>query len=270
LLELNYYMLIDSHCHLHDKKYEHEISKVIDEAKRSGVEKIITIGTSIEDSAKAVELAKEYGNVFAVAGVHPHEDLDKSLHDIETGLKELLDSSKNNIVGIGECGLDIPQGDVPYETRDIEEQRELFKMQLGLAVQRELPAVLHNRNSDPELLDVLQLYKGTKLTGVAHCFVSGWDFAKDLLHRDFYVSFSGIVTYPSASKKLLEAAKNIPRDRLLLETDGPFLPPQGHRGEINYPKYVTITADKVARIRSTSQDEIEKYTHQNTCRLFKL
>lgn len=263
-------MLIDSHCHLHDKKYEQEIAKVVEESTKSGVEKIVTIGTSLEDSKKAVELARAHDNVFAVVGVHPHEDLDKSLYDIEEGIKEILNSYPSSIVGIGECGLDVPQGEVDYETRDIEEQRELFKMQLGLAVQRELPAVLHNRNSDPELLDVLQLYKDTKLTGVAHCYTSDWDFAKDLLHRDFYVSFSGIVTYPSASKKLLEAVKNIPRDRLLLETDAPFLPPQGHRGEINYPKYVTITAAKVARIRNTPQEEIEKYTYQNTCRLFKI
>ena len=263
-------MLIDSHCHLHDKKYGQEISKIIKESKESGVEKIITIGTSLDDSVKAIELAKEHDNVFAVVGVYPHEDLDKSLYEIEEGLKEILDSSPGSIVGIGECGLDVPQGEVDYETRDIEEQRELFKMQLGIAVQRELPAVLHNRNSDPELLDILELYKDTKLTGVAHCYVSGWDFAKDLLHRNFYVSFSGIVTYPSASKKLLEAVKNIPRDRLLLETDAPFLPPQGHRGEINYPKYVTITAAKVAWIRNSSQEEIENYTYQNTCCLFKL
>jgi len=263
-------MLIDSHCHLHDKKYKQDIPKIIEEAKKSGVEKIITIGTSLEDSVGAVELAREYDNVHAAVGVYPHEDLDKSLYEIEEGLKGILNSYPSKIVAIGECGLDVPQGEVAYKTRDIEEQRELFKMQLGLAVQRKLPVVLHNRNSDPELLDVLQLYKDTKLTGVAHCFVSGWDFAKDLLHRNFYVSFSGIVTYPSAGKKLLEAVKNIPRDRLLLETDAPFLPPQGHRGEINYPKYVTITAAKVARIRNISQEDIENYTYQNTCRLFNL
>jgi len=263
-------MLIDSHCHIPDKKYTLKVSQIINDAKEAGVEKIITIGTSLENSKKALEMAGEFEDVYAVVGVHPHEDTDKSLQVIESELREILNSPRSKIVGIGECGLDMPQGKVPYQTRDIEEQRELLKIQLGLAVQRELPVVLHNRNADPELLGILELYKSTKLTGVAHCFVSDWDFAKDLLHMDYYVSFSGIITYPSAGKSLLEAVKNIPRDRLLLETDAPFLPPQGHRGEINYPKYVTITAAKVAHIRNTSLEEIEKYTYSNTCRLFKL
>ncbi len=263
-------MLIDSHCHLPDKRYELDPAQIIKEAAGEGVEKIISVGTSLQSSRDVLKLAKEFNNVYAVIGVYPHEDLDKSLSEIETGLKEILNSSRTQIVGIGECGLDVPQGDPGYKTRNIEEQRELFKLQLGLASQRGLPVVLHNRHADTEMLDVLELFRTTKLTGVAHCFASDWEVAKDLLHMNYYVSFSATVTYPSADKLLLEAAKNIPRDRLIVETDAPYLPPQGHRGEINYPKYVKITAAKIASIRNSSLEEIEGYTYQNTCRLFNL
>ena len=263
-------MLIDSHCHLPDKKYKMEVDQIVDEAKKEGVEKLITIGTSLKNNEKTLETARRYENVYTAVGTYPHEDLNKSLNEIEKGLREILNSSRKEIVGVGECGLDVPQGKVPYPTRDIENQRELFKLQVGLAVERGLPVVLHNRNADPEVLEILELYKGTKMIGVAHCFDSSWDFAKELLHMNFYISFSGMVTYPSAKKELLEAVKNIPRDRLLLETDAPYLPPQGHRGEVNYPKYVKITAAKVAQIRNSSIEEIENYTYKNTCVLFNI
>lgn len=261
-------MLIDSHCHIPDKKYRLGVSQIIDEAKEAGVEKLISIGTSLQNSWEVLETAKKHDDVYAVVGVYPHEDLDKSLKEIKDGLREILNSNRTKIVGIGECGLDVPQGEVPYKTRDVEEQRELFKMQLGLAAQRDLPVVLHNRNADPEMLDVLELFRSVKLTGVAHCFSTDWETAKEFLHLNYYISFSGMVTYPSVSKALLEAVRNVPRDRLLVETDAPFLPPQGHRGEVNYPKYVTITAAKIADMRKTSPEEIAHYTYKNACRLF--
>lgn len=263
-------MFIDSHCHLPDKKYKMDIDQIIREAKEVGVEKLVSVGTSLENSREVVELARQFDDIYAVVGVYPHEDLDKSLGEIETELRETLNSTRKKIVAIGECGLDVPNRDVPYKTRDIEEQRELFKMQLGLAVQRDLPAVIHNRNADPEIIDVLTHFKSTKLTGVSHCFSSNWEVAKELLHMNHYISFAGMITYPSTRESLLEAVKNIPRDRLLVETDAPYLPPKGHRGEINYPKYVTITAEKLAQVRNTSLEEIENYTYKNTCRLFNI
>jgi TatD DNase family protein len=263
-------MLIDSHCHIPDEKYEIEADQIVKEAKEAGVEKLITIGTSLKSSRAAVKVAKEYENVYAVAGVYPHEDMGKSLSEIKEGLSEILSLSKKKIIGVGECGLDVPQGDVPYKTRDMDSQRELFKLQLGLAVQRDFPVVLHNRNADIEMLDVLQLYENTGLKGVSHCFSSHWEFAKNLLDLGLCISFAGMVTYPSVDDSLLEVVKKVPKDKLLVETDAPYLPPQGHRGEINYPKYVKITAAKVADIRNSSFEEISKQTYQNTCRLFKI
>ncbi|MFC1756216.1 TatD family hydrolase [Patescibacteria group bacterium] len=264
-------MLIDSHCHIPHKKYEKNADEIVNEAKNEGVEKIISIGTSIQDSKDVLEATKPYENVYATIGVYPHEDLDKSLDEIREELENLLKNNRERIVGIGECGIDIVDGEsVDYETRDLEEQKELFKLQIGLAIQYDLPIVIHNRDGDEEILNILRLYKEAKLRGVVHCYTSDWEFAKDLLHLDFYISFSAIITYPSAGEGLLLAVKNVMRDRLLVETDAPYLAPQGHRGEINYPKYVKITAAKVAQIRNSTLEEIEKYTYQNTCQLFNI
>jgi TatD DNase family protein len=173
-------------------------------------------------------------------------------------------------VGIGECGLDIPEGKVSYPTRVLEEQKELFKLQVGLAAERGLPVVIHNRNADEEVIKILEKYKNTNLKGVAHCYVSDWEFAKRLLHLNIRISFSGIITYKSAGGDLLDAVKKVPESSLLVETDAPWLPPQGHRGEVNYPKYVKITAAKIAEIRNSPYERIAELSYKNTCDLFDL
>jgi len=269
-------MLIDSHCHIPHQKYDKNVDEIVKEAVAAGVEKMISIGTSIQDSINVLDAVRLYENVFATVGVYPHEDLDKDIGEIGAVLSELIDedraSGANKIVGIGECGIDIPgeAGGEDYPTRDLEAQKELFKLQIGLAIQYSLPLIIHNRNGDQEILDILMRYKDTGLRGVVHCYVSDWEFAKKLLHLNFYVSFAAIITYPSAGPKLLEAVKNIPRDMLMVETDAPYLAPQELRGQINYPKYVKITAAKVAHIRNASLEDIEKFTYQNTCRLFNI
>lgn len=239
------------------------------EASREGVERLITIGTSLKESAETLSLAKRYENVYCTIGVYPHEDLHLSLGEIHQKLREILNSSRKDIVGIGECGLDIPK-DKSQQTRSLQEQKELFKLQVGLAVERGLPVVIHNRSADEETLKVLEKYKKTNLKGVAHCYVSDWEFAKKLLHLNISLSFSGIITFPSAGEKLLEAVKKVPERNFLVETDAPYLAPQGHRGEVNYPKYVKITAAKIAEVRNSSLERIEEITYQNTCNLFNL
>jgi len=267
-------MLIDSHCHIPHKKYHKSVEEIVEEAKQAGVGKIISIGASIQDSKDVLETAKLFENVFATVGVYPHEDLEKSVGEIGGELEELLEkdqkSSKKKIVGIGECGIDIPNGEVSYKTRELDAQKELFKLQIGLAIQHDLPLIIHNRNGDQEVLKILELYKNTNLKGVVHCFVSNWEFAQKLLDLNFHISFTAIITYPSAGPALIETVKKIPQDKILIETDAPYLAPQEHRGQINYPKYVKITAAKVAQIRNASLEDIERFTYQNTCRLFNI
>ena len=233
-------MLIDSHCHLVEKLYKKPPEELISDAKKAQVETLITVGNNLKDSAQNIELAEKHENVYATVGIYPHEDQDKTLEELRAGLENLISSEK--VVAIGECGIDI-QGH-PNE-RPIQKQLELLEMQIELAVKHSLPIVIHNRNGDEHIIKLLEKYTEEGLTGVFHCFTSDWEMAQKALAIGFYLSFTAIITYPSG-KDLLEVAKQVPNDKILIETDAPFLPPQGHRGEINEPKYVRITAKTLA------------------------
>ncbi|KKS16421.1 MAG: Hydrolase, TatD family [candidate division WWE3 bacterium GW2011_GWC1_41_7] len=256
-------MLIDSHLHFpHD---ENKVREQISGAEKEGIVKFINIGTSLKDSAKSIETAEKFENVYATVAVYPHDDKDKDTYTIMEHLKELALSSKK-VVAIGECGIDLSEW---KNGRSLDQQTELFEAQINLAIELRLPLIIHNRNGDETVLELLQKYKNTGLAGVAHCFVSSWDTAQKLLDLNFYISFSGIITYPSG-KYLSETVQKVPNDRFLVETDAPYLPPQGHRGEKNEPKYVKITALKVAEIKDLPLQSIEDYTYENTTRLFHL
>ncbi|MFC1622097.1 TatD family hydrolase [Patescibacteria group bacterium] len=252
-------MLVDTHCHLPHKKYEKPIEEIIGE-----VGKLIAVGTSLEESRKAIEIAQKFENVYATVGIYPHDDKGKNLTELYEGLRGLISSK---VVAIGECGMDITDW---KNGRDVEEQKELFKMQVGLAVELDLPIVVHNRNGGEIILEILHKYfdNGVKVKGVMHSFSQDWGFAKKVLDLDFYISFSGMLTYPS-NDQLGEVAKKVPEDRLLVETDAPYLPPQGHRGEINYPKYVRIIAEKLAETRNVSFGELEEVLYKNVARIFR-
>lgn len=262
-------MFIDSHCHL-SEKYAKSLEEVIGDAKKEGVGRFITIGTHVEDNKKVCELAQSFNEVFCAIGIYPHEDRNVDLHILENELQKLVDAdsklSESKIVGVGECGIDISQWE---NGRPAEEQIDLFEMQVVFAVKNNLPIVVHNRNGDELTLNVLRKNRSSGLRGVAHCFASSWKVAKELLDLNFYISFSGLVTYPSR-ESLLETVKNVPNDRFLLETDAPYLPPQGHRGEQNEPRYVRIVGQKVAETKGLELSTVESFSYQNTCELFGL
>ncbi len=262
-------MLIDSHCHIPDNRYEKDLDLVVKEAVEEGVTHLVAISTSIEENEETLRTIQKYNNIFASIGVYPHENIKMPLENIYKNLQEQYKKYKNRIVAVGECGIDITENS-DYEKRSVEEQVELFKLQLGFAAENELPVIIHNRNGDELILKILEKYKTEKLFGVVHCYTSDWQTAKKFIELGFYISFTAIITYPSASKDLYEVVQNVPADRYLVETDAPYLPPQGRRGEVNYPKYVKITAEKVAEIRKTSFREVSDETFRNTCRLFKL
>lgn len=257
-------MLIDSHLHLTDEKFKNIEEKTIQEARDTGVEKLVTIGTSLEDNEKVISIIEKYPNVFGVIGIYPHEDLDKELNEIKERFLKQIDNSK--IVGIGECGIDKNDWG---KTRKLEEQKKLFELQIETAIENDLPIVIHNREGDKEVLEILEKYKYTKLRGIAHCFVSSWEIAKRFIDLGFFISFSGIITYPSG-KNILETVKNVPLDKFLVETDAPYLAPEGHRGEVNAPKYVRITAQKIAEVKEIAIEEVEHLSYQNTCYIFNL
>ncbi len=258
-------MIIDSHCHLQDEKYIDDIDQVIKNATDSGVKKLICIGTSLDDSKEAIKIAEKFPEVYAVIGIYPHESVPNS--DFRLELEEL--SANKKVVAIGECGLDYTNMDKP-ETNSKEVQKELFRKQLGLAVQLGLPVVIHNREADEDTIFELSRYKETqKLRGVFHCFTQNLELAKKVIDLGFYISFTAIITYPSA-KHLVEVAKNIPREKVLIETDAPYLPPQTERGKRNEPKNVRIVAEKLAEIWGISVEEVAKITTKNASTLFSL
>ena len=258
-------MLIDSHCHLTHEYYKDSLDKIVSEAVGFGVEKFITIGTSLEENKKVVELANTKDQVYGLIGIYPHENQDVSLSELKNYLEENLNLSKK-IVGIGECGIDITNRD---GARSLSDQEEIFEMQVSLAKKYNLPVTVHNRNGDESVLNILKKHSGPGLRGVIHCFDSNWDFAKKILDLGFYISFTNMITYPKKDT-VLEVVRNVPDSMYLVETDAPYLPPQSMRGEINYPKYVKIVAEKVAQIKQKTFEETCELSYKNTCSLFNL
>jgi TatD DNase family protein len=257
-------MLIDSHCHLPTLKHNEQLAQKLFEAQSEGVAKLINVGTSIKTSQTALDVAKNYASVFSTISVYPHEDLDMEPKDLVNQLKGL--SSNKKVVAVGETGLDISEW---HGGRSVEDQLVLYEEHIKLALDLDLPLILHNRNADDLIISTLKRYKTTNLRGVAHCFSSTWETAQQLLDLNFMLSFAGMITYPSR-KSLLSIIEKVPMDMFLVETDSPYLPPQGHRGEENQPKYVKIVAEKIAQVKQKSLEDIALSSTSNACRLFNL
>ena len=258
-------MLIDSHCHLIHKNYEIPLEQILSEAKEEGVDKFITVGTSIKENLIAMQTAEKIGNVYCSIGVYPHEDKEIEMKELENSLRENLKKSEK-IVAIGECGIDISNWE---NGRSIDDQIALFEMQIEFAKENSLPLIIHNRNGDDKVLELLEKHYDFGLRGVVHCFNSNWEFAKKVLDLGFFISFTNLVTYPK-KEYLLEVVENVPMDRFLVETDSPYLPPQSLRGEKSYPKYVRIVAEKVAQVKQKTFKEVSRSSYENTCRLFNI
>ena len=251
-------MLIDSHCHLYMGSWSKNLGALMTRAKENGVGKIICPGIDIESSWRSLSIAQNHKNVFAAAGIHPH-DANNAPLDYINQLRDILGQPK--IVALGEIGLDYYRN-----ISDVEAQRKVFKKQLQLAIEINLPVIIHNRNADDDIIHIIQ--QVNQVRGVAHCFSSGLTTAKILLDLGFYISFAGNLTYIKSA--LPEVAKEIPLDRLLIETDAPFLCPAPYRGNENEPSHVKLIAEKLAECSGVSYKTIEKATQNNAEQLFKL
>ena len=251
-------MLIDSHCHLYMGSWSEDLDVVMARAKENGVGKIICPGIDIESSWQGLTIAKNHINVFAAAGIHPH-DAKEAQADFINQLRDILVQSK--IVAVGEIGLDYYRN-----ISDADIQRHVFKKQLQLAYEMNLPVIIHNRNAND---DIIQIIRNAKpIRGVAHCFSSDLKIAEVLIELGLYISFAGNLTYKNSN--LTEVAKEIRLDRLLIETDAPFLSPVPYRGKENEPGHVKYVADKLAECRGVSVEEIAEATQKNTETLFNL
>lgn len=253
-------MLIDTHCHLDFSQFDFDREEAIKRAIDSRVTFILNVGSSIEGSRRSIELAKKYEQIFASVGVHPHEVGIFSKDAIEN-LRIMLKEPK--VLAIGEVGLDYFKSEVPKET-----QKKYFKDFIEMAKIKDLPLIIHNREANKDILEILKNSLGTNITGVMHCFSGDENFLKDCLDLGLYVSFTCNLTFKNAGR-LREIAKRIPIERLLLETDAPFLAPQVFRGKRNEPSYIKYLAWELAGIKGISFEEVARITSENAVRLFR-
>jgi TatD DNase family protein len=257
-------MFVDSHAHIDGEEFDADRVDVMGRARAAGVRAILNVGTGDPQSGafeRAVSVAEEFEGVYAAAGVHPH---DARLYDdaAERRLIEVLRSS-NRVVALGEIGLDYHYDNSPREA-----QREVFARQLRLAMKSSLPVIIHSREADEETVEILRAeYAGAARGGVMHCFGGGRKMAEDVLALGFFVSFAGNVTFKKADA-LREAALLVPAERLLVETDCPYLSPVPLRGRRNEPAHVVETAKFLAELRGMKAEELGRVTSENFARLF--
>ena len=254
--------LIDTHCHLDLPQYEEDIEEVVKRASLSGVERVIVPGISVESSRKAVELAAKYPSVFAAVGIHPHEADKVRQEDIDEVRKMAEDSEK--VVAIGEIGLDYYKG---YSNP--ENQKRLFKAFVKMALELDFPVIVHNRDAAEDVLEVLRNGDFNILRGVIHCFSGDETFLKKVLAMDFFISFAGNITFQKASD-LREMLNNVPVDKLLLETDGPYITPEPLRGKRNEPANVKYLLDVYSENYGKSKEDLADITTRNADKLFRL
>ncbi len=268
-------MLIDTHAHLNFKAFNKDLNGVINQANDEGVKKIIIPGAKIDSSKKAVEIAQKYDNCFATVGIHPHhiDELSKLGNAvIEKELEKLIINKK--VVAIGEIGLDYHEykGYPPISEEIKKQQKELLTIQMEIAQKYNLPVILHCRDAHDDQLRIVHDYvksSGNQIIGVFHCFGGNRKHLKEILEMGFYVGFDGNITYPE-NKTLQELAIFTPPDRLLLETDSPYLTPIPFRNQRNIPSYLHHIAAFVSEIRHISRKDLEEITTQNALRLFRL
>ncbi len=269
-------MLIDTHAHLVDEKLKDNIEDILGSAKRSGVEKTISIGCSVKEARASVELAEKYSSVYTTVGLYPHDSGDEEEQKIPLE-KRLLEidglASHDRVVAIGECGLDYSTPPPWEKERTPEEQDYLFRKQISIARKHNLPVAIHSREATEDTLHILQneMKKG-EFKAVWHCFVDTKGVAKQLVALNIMISFTGIITYPSG-KSLHKVVEALPLEKVMVETDAPYLVPQTQRSEgikVNEPQYVTIVAKKIAEIKGISYDQVAETTTQNAIRFFNL
>lgn len=251
-------MLIDTHAHLEMSKFDKDRDEVIERALQNGIDAIIAVGINLEDSEKAIALAKSHDAVYATVGVHPHDakSIDTATYD---SLKKL--AAREKVVAYGEIGLDFFRDRSP---RDIQINR--FEEQLDLAVELNLPVVIHSRDAHQETFEILEKHK-ENLRGVLHCFSGDYEMAKKYIDLGYYISIPGTITFPNAGK-LVEVVEKIPMDSMLIETDSPFLAPVPKRGKRNEPAYVAYVAKKIYEIRRMTLEEVGIATSENARNLF--
>jgi TatD DNase family protein len=252
-------MFIDSHCHLNYPEFTEDMDAVLARAKAVGIEKCVTICTELAEAQTVLDLANTHPELYCTVGVHPHEA--KPAVDtggLYEGLKYFTQFPK--VIGLGETGLDYY-----YEHSPKDEQQEAFRTHIRLAQETGLPLIVHTRDAEPDTISILKEYDGIK--GVMHCFSGSQWLCDQALELGFYISISGIVTFNKA-QDIRDTVKTVPLDRLLVETDSPYLAPVPNRGQRNEPSFMIHTAQTVAELKNVTMTELAEVTTANFYRLF--
>ena len=253
-------VLIDTHAHIDFQQYDADRQDVVYRAKESGVAGIINVGIDLPTTQKSIQIAEQFTNVFATAGVHPHDVGKAEQQDLEE-LKELINHPK--VVAIGEVGLDYYRYLSPIET-----QRKLLRKFLNWSLETEKPLIIHTRDADDDIIALLKERQKSSWRGVFHCFSGDEKMADKVMELGFYISFTGTITFKNS--RSTQIMKNIPLERLLVETDCPFMAPVPQRGKRNEPAFVNYIAQKIAHEKNIPISEVQKITTANAIDLFNI
>ena len=254
-------MLFDTHVHLNDDQFDDDLGEVIERARLNGVERVVVVGFDEKTIKRAMELIDTYDFMYAAIGWHPVDAIDLTDSYLDW-IEELTAHPK--VVAIGEIGLDYHWDKSP---KDI--QQAVFRRQIQLAKKLDLPIIIHNREATEDVVAILEEEGAAEVGGIMHCFSGSPETAKRCLEMNFYISLGGPVTFKNAVKPK-EVAKEVPLDRLLIETDCPYLAPHPYRGKRNEPSYVKLVAEQIADLKEISFDEVARATTENANRLFRI
>ncbi|WP_110114662.1 TatD family hydrolase [Bacillus sp. CGMCC 1.16541] len=252
-------MLFDTHVHLNADQYESDLEEVIERAKEAGVENMVVVGFDRKTIHRAMEIVEQYDFIYAAVGWHPVDAIDMTEEDLEW-IEELAAHPK--VVAIGEMGLDYHWDKSPKDV-----QKDVFRKQVRLARKVKLPIIIHNRDATEDVVEILREENVEEVGGIMHCFTGSLEIAKQCIDMNMYISFGGPVTFKNA-KKPKEVATELPLDRLLIETDCPYLTPHPYRGKRNEPGYVTYVAEQIAKLKGITYEELAQKTTANAKKLF--
>ncbi|MGY0694513.1 TatD family hydrolase [Virgibacillus sp. FSP13] len=254
-------MLFDTHVHLNAEQFTEDRDEVIKRAFDTGVKYMVVVGFDRETIPLAIEIAEQHQNIYAAVGWHPVDAIDMTDEELKW-IEELASHPK--VVAIGEMGLDYHWDKSPKDV-----QKEVFRKQIRLAKKVNMPIIIHNREATEDIIEILQEEDAKQIGGIMHCYNDSVDYVQTCLDMNFYISLGGTVTFKNAPLPK-EVAVNVPLDRLLIETDAPFLAPHPNRGKRNEPAYVKLVAEKVAELREMDVEEIGKITTENALSFFKI
>lgn len=252
-------MIFESHAHYDDEAFDEDREALLSSLCERGIGTVLNIGASLSGSEATVKLAEQYPFIYGAVGVHPSE-IGELNEESFARLRAMCDHEK--VVAVGETGLDYH-----YPEPETALQKEWFEKQLLLAREKGLPVIIHSREAAKDTLDIMKALDAGKIGGVVHCFSYGKEMAREYLNMDFYFGIGGVITFPNA-KKLKEAVEYIPMEKILLETDSPYLAPQPHRGERNTSLNLPYVVEALAQLKGISREEVERITQKNARRLF--